>query len=58
MQEREGMAANLLSGETPEALLTEIAAAQAADPSLGFVSAHFFTFGSLRNLANWLRTLD
>lgn len=47
LREKENLAGNMLSGETPEALIAELAAAQAADPSLGFDSIHFFTFGAL-----------
>jgi methylenetetrahydrofolate reductase (NADPH) len=47
LREKENLAGNMLSGETPEALITELAAAQAAEPSLGFDSIHFFTFGAL-----------
>jgi methylenetetrahydrofolate reductase (NADPH) len=47
LREKESLAGNMLSGETPEALLTQLAAAQAADPTLGFDSVHFFTFGAL-----------
>jgi methylenetetrahydrofolate reductase (NADPH) len=47
LREKENLAGNMLSGETPEALLAELAAAQAAEPSLGFDSTHFFTFGAL-----------
>jgi len=47
LREKESLAGNMLSGETPEKLLTELAAAQAADPTLGFDSVHFFTFGAL-----------
>lgn len=48
LRERQEMAKNLLSGETPEALLTEIALAQAAEPSLDIWGVHFFTFAALR----------
>jgi methylenetetrahydrofolate reductase (NADPH) len=47
LREKENLAGNMLSGETPEALIAELAAAQAAEPSLGFDSIHFFTFGAL-----------
>jgi methylenetetrahydrofolate reductase (NADPH) len=47
LREKENLAGNMLSGETPEALLTELATALAAEPSLGFDSTHFFTFGAL-----------
>jgi methylenetetrahydrofolate reductase (NADPH) len=47
LREKENLAGNMLSGETPEGLLTELATALAAEPSLGFDSTHFFTFGAL-----------
>jgi len=47
LRERHDMAANMMGGETPEALLRTCAEAQAADPSLGMDSVHFFTFGSV-----------
>lgn len=47
LRERQELAGNMLSGETPEALLRELAVAQAAEPELGFDSVHFFTFGAL-----------
>ena len=47
LRERHDMAANMMTGETPEGLLREVAAAQAADPSLNIDSVHFFTFGAL-----------
>ena len=47
LREKENLAGSMLSGETPEAMLTELAVALAADPSLGFDSTHFFTFGAL-----------
>ena len=40
-------ARSLIVGETPEDLLTEVAQAQAADPTLGIQGVHFFTFASL-----------
>lgn len=48
LKERQELAKNLLSGETPETLLTEIALAQAAEPSLDIWGVHFFTFAALR----------
>ena len=47
LREKESLAGNMLSGETPEALIGALAAAQAAEPALGFDSVHFFTFGAL-----------
>jgi methylenetetrahydrofolate reductase (NADPH) len=50
---RSDLAMNALSGETPEAVIREVATAQAADPSLGISGIHFFTFGSLAKSAQW-----
>lgn len=47
------LAAKTLSGETPEALLTEVADAAAANPALGISGIHFFTFGSLAKSVQW-----
>lgn len=53
LRERQDLARNVLSGETPEALLTEVATAQAADPSLGVIGVHFFTFGAPAKSIEW-----
>lgn len=58
LQERAGMARNMLAGETPEALLREVATAQEEFPELKIERAHFFTFGSLAKTAEWMNTLD
>jgi methylenetetrahydrofolate reductase (NADPH) len=47
LKERHELAKSVISGETPQALLTEVAKAQAADPALGVAGVHFFTFGAL-----------
>lgn len=47
LKERHELARSVMSGETPEALLTEVALARLADPSLGITGVHFFTFGAL-----------
>jgi methylenetetrahydrofolate reductase (NADPH) len=57
LKERGEMTKNLLAGETPEQLLTEVARAQAANPGLGVDSVHFFTFGSLAKSANWASSI-
>jgi methylenetetrahydrofolate reductase (NADPH) len=46
LKERAG-ARSLLSSETPERLLREVAQAQAQEPGLGLRRVHFFTFASL-----------
>ena len=53
LKERQDLARNVLAGETPEALLTEVAQAQECDPSLGIAGVHFFTFGALAKSAAW-----
>ncbi|HKT53435.1 MAG TPA: methylenetetrahydrofolate reductase [Caulobacteraceae bacterium] len=53
LKERQDLARNVLAGETPEALLREVAAAQSAEPALGLSGVHLFTFGSLAKSAAW-----
>jgi methylenetetrahydrofolate reductase (NADPH) len=53
LQERPG-ARSLLSSETPERLLREVAHAQAGEPSLGIHRVHFFTFASLAATAQFV----
>ena len=53
LKERQDLARSVLTGETPEALLSEVAQAQACDPSLGIAGVHFFTFGALARSAEW-----
>jgi methylenetetrahydrofolate reductase (NADPH) len=55
LQKRADLAMNTLSGETPEAVIRDLAAAQAADPSLGISGIHFFTFGSLAKSAEFAK---
>jgi methylenetetrahydrofolate reductase (NADPH) len=57
LRERQSLAKNMLTGETPEALLTEIALAREAEPSLGIAGIHFFTFGSLIKTAEWVESI-
>ena len=57
LRERHDLAANMAAGETPEALLRELAAAQAQEPTLGIDGVHFFTFGSLDGLVRLTETL-
>lgn len=47
-------ARGMMTGETPENLLTEVARAQAADPALGIQGVHFFTFASLAATAKFV----
>jgi methylenetetrahydrofolate reductase (NADPH) len=55
LKERHAAARNMLSGEMPEELVKDLAAAQATDPSLGIVGVHFFTFGSLAKTVEWVQ---
>ena len=50
---RRGFGRSLANAETPEALLTEVALAQAQEPALGICGVHFFTFGALARSAVW-----
>ncbi|MBU6444669.1 MAG: methylenetetrahydrofolate reductase [Alphaproteobacteria bacterium] len=54
LKERQNLAKNMLSGETPEGVLSKVAAAQNDEPSLGISSVHFFTFGALANTIKWV----
>ena len=54
LKERDNMARNMLTGETPEALLRAVASAQMAQPVLNITGAHFFTFGSLAKTSEWV----
>jgi methylenetetrahydrofolate reductase (NADPH) len=51
LTERQGLARNMLAGETPERMLAEVA----ANPSLGVAGVHFFTFGSLAATHKWIQ---
>ncbi len=53
LQKRSSLALNLLSGETPDAILTDIAQVRADDPSLNIAGVHFFTFASLAKSIEW-----
>ncbi len=53
LRERSSLTANLLGGETPERVLTQVAQAQGADPTLGVSGVHFFTFASLAKSIAW-----
>ena len=53
LKERSDLAKSVMSGETPEDLLKVVAAAQAADPTLGIQGVHFFTFGDPASSVRW-----
>ncbi len=56
LRERQELARNAMTGETPEGLLTEIALAYADDPSLDIEGVHFFTFGATRKSIEWAQS--
>lgn len=53
LKERQDLTQSLLAGETPEALLTEVAVALARNPALNIWGVHFFTFAALRKSIEW-----
>ncbi len=53
LKDRQDLARNLMAGETPEALLTQLGLAHEADPALGVSGVHFFTFGGLAESVEW-----
>jgi methylenetetrahydrofolate reductase (NADPH) len=55
LKERQGLARNMLAGETPEKLLTDVALAQDANPALNIEGVHFFTFGALAASYSWIQ---
>jgi methylenetetrahydrofolate reductase (NADPH) len=55
LKERQGLAKNMLAGETPEKLLTDVALAQDANPALNIEGVHFFTFGALAASYSWIQ---
>lgn len=55
LKERQGLAKNMLGGETPEKLLTDVALAQDANPALNIDGVHFFTFGALGASYGWIQ---
>ncbi|PCI85154.1 MAG: methylenetetrahydrofolate reductase [Hyphomicrobiales bacterium] len=54
LKERQDLAKNMTSGETPEKLITELAEALEQQPELGLNGVHFFTFGSLEKSATFV----
>lgn len=55
LRDRKDVAFSMLAGETPDALVDEIATAEAADPSLAIDGFHLFTFGALAKSGQWVR---
>ena len=58
LKERQELTKNLIAGETPEALITDIARAQFAEPELDIWGVHFFTFSALRKTIEWAGSND
>ncbi len=46
---------NLLGSAGPDRFIDELAQGLAADPALGTVGLHFYTFGGMRATAQWIR---
>lgn len=57
LRERKGLGRSAMGGETPEGLLTELALAREAEPSLGISGIHFFTFGAMAQTARWVESI-
>lgn len=57
LRERQNLAKSVLSGETPEVLLQQIASARAEEPTLRIGGVHFFTFGSLISSAEFINRI-
>jgi methylenetetrahydrofolate reductase (NADPH) len=53
LKTNQALARNVLAGESPWALMTDVARAQAANPALGVGGVHFFTFASLAATVQW-----
>jgi methylenetetrahydrofolate reductase (NADPH) len=53
LQNKPELAKGVMSGETPEDLLRDVASKQDETPQLGISGVHFFTFGSLAKSAQW-----
>ncbi|MEM9530567.1 MAG: methylenetetrahydrofolate reductase [Pseudomonadota bacterium] len=53
LRDRPSTAKKLLAGETPDELLTQLGRAQEAEPKLGIIGPHFYTFSALRNTIVW-----
>ncbi len=58
LKERGDLARSVMSGETPQGLLQDIADGLDARPGLGISGVHFFTFSSLRQTADWVASVS
>lgn len=56
LKERDSLAKNMLSRETPERVVRELEAAVIEDPSLNIWGLHFFTFASLKGTIEWVES--
>ncbi len=57
LRDRPSAAAALLSHETPEHLVADLARAQFEEPALRIGGIHFFTFASLASLSKWIEVV-
>ncbi len=57
LKERQALAKNLASGETPEKLLMALSEAQAAEPSLNIWGIHFFTFAAFSGTITFVKDM-
>jgi methylenetetrahydrofolate reductase (NADPH) len=48
----------LLAGFEPSEIVSRIAAIAAAQPDLGLVKPHFFTFGGAEKTVNWVNAFS
>jgi methylenetetrahydrofolate reductase (NADPH) len=53
LRERSDLARNVMSGETPDVLLEDVAGANVTEPGLGISGVHFFTFGDPAASIRW-----
>lgn len=58
LKERQALAKNLASGETPEKILTALSEAQAAEPSLNIWGIHFFTFAAFSGTISFVKEIS
>ena len=57
LKERHSLTKGLISNESPQALLSEIAMARSAEPNLGIWGVHFFTFAALKGTIDWAESV-
>jgi methylenetetrahydrofolate reductase (NADPH) len=54
LRRRNSATGDMPAGETPEAVIKDVALAQASNPALKIDGVHFFNFGSLAATAKWV----